>query len=267
VETVTVKGNVMILAILQARVSSTRLPGKVLKPILGKPMLLRQIERIRLASMIDTLIVATSTDPTDDAIERLCRENNITFYRGSLDDVLDRFYQASKPIRPDHVVRLTGDCPLTAPRLIDEVITFHVQGGYDYSSNTIEPTWPDGLDIEVIRFSCLEQAWNEATLPSHREHVTPFIHGQANRFRIGSFKGQIDMSAHRWTVDEPEDFELVTNIYEALYPNKPDFTTTDILGFLEKNPGVRSLNAHLIRNEGYQKSLIEDRVFVHKTEQ
>jgi spore coat polysaccharide biosynthesis protein SpsF len=164
-------------------------------------------------------------------------------------------------------VRLTGDCPLTDPRLIDELIKFHVQGNYDYTSNSIEPTYPDGLDVEVLRFSCLEQAWSEATLSSQREHVTPFIHDQPDRFRIGHFKGQVDLSEHRWTVDEPEDFELVTKIYEALYPGKLDFTTQDILEFLEKNPGLRSLNNHLVRNAGYKKSLAEDRVFVQKTEQ
>jgi len=249
----------MVLAIIQARFSSTRLPGKVLQPILGKPMLLLQIERIRRSALIDQLLLATSTDPTDDPIERLCRENTIPCFRGSLNDVLDRFYQAAKPVRPDHVVRLTGDCPLTDYRLIDEIISFHLQGRFDYTSNTLDPTYPDGLDIEIVRFTCLEEAWREAALPSQREHVTPFIHQQPDRFKLGSLKGQTDLSRHRWTVDELEDFVLVTKVYEALYPQKPDFTTDDILNFLLKNPSVSGLNARFARNEGYQKSLIEDR--------
>jgi len=165
----------MILAILQARVSSTRLPGKVLKPILGMPMLLRQIERVKQAKLIEQLLVATSDDKSDDPIEQLCRENDIACFRGSLDDVLDRFYQAAKPYQPDHIVRLTGDCPLIDPQLIDEVVVFCLSGDYDYVSNAFEPTYPDGLDVEVFRFPCLQQAWEEAELPSEREHVTLFI--------------------------------------------------------------------------------------------
>jgi len=254
----------MVLAILQARFSSTRLPGKVLKLILDKPMLLHQIERIQRAERIDRFILATSTDPADDAIETMCRENNITLFRGSLGDVLDRFYQAAKPLMPDHVVRLTGDCPLTDHRLIDEIISFHLKGKYDYSSNTLDPMYPDGLDIEIARFPCLEAAWQEAVLPSHREHVMPFIYQQPARFMLGSFNAQQNLSAYRWTVDEPEDFALVTKIYEALYPQNQDFTTNDILDFLQNNPSIGALNARFVRNEGYQKSLTEDQRILEK---
>ena len=254
----------MILAILQARFSSKRLPGKVLKSILGKPMLLLQIERIRRSARIDRLMVATSTAPSDDAIEKLCRDNAVDVFRGSLDDVLDRFYQAAHPLRPDHVVRLTGDCPLADPELIDQVTDFHVKGGFDYTSNTVEPTWPDGLDIEVIRFSCLEQAWQEAVLPSEREHVTPFLRRQPERFRIGSIKNNIDQSALRWTVDEHLDFELVRTIYEALYPDRPSFTTADVLELLKTRPELASLNTRYERNEGYEKSLAGDARLLNK---
>ncbi|HUK99984.1 MAG TPA: glycosyltransferase family protein, partial [Nitrospirota bacterium] len=184
----------MILSILQARVSSTRLPGKVLKPILGRPMLLLQIERIKRATQIDRLILATSADPSDDPVEKLCLEHNISCYRGSLNDVLDRFYQAAMPLHPDHVVRLTGDCPLADPLVIDQVISFHRQGNFDYTSNVVEPSFPDGLDVEIFRFSCLEEAWKEAALPSQREHVTPFIHLQPDRYKIGSVKNTVDLS-------------------------------------------------------------------------
>ncbi|KJR96191.1 MAG: spore coat protein [Peptococcaceae bacterium BRH_c4a] len=248
----------MILAILQARVSSTRLPGKALMPLLGKPMLIRQIDRVRRAGLIDRLLVATSSDASDDPLEKLCLENGIVCFRGSMDDVLDRFYQAAKPGKPDHVVRLTGDCPLTDPRLIDRVIAFHLRGGFDYTSNTVNPTFPDGLDVEVLRFSCLRQAWEEAKLPSQREHVTLFLHRHPERFSIGSLKNGSDLSSLRWTVDEPPDFELVTRIYEALYPSNPEFATEDILALLAGNPRLMDINAGYQRNAGLQKSLLED---------
>ncbi|MBI5683049.1 MAG: aminotransferase class III-fold pyridoxal phosphate-dependent enzyme [Deltaproteobacteria bacterium] len=249
----------VILAILQARVSSTRLPGKVLKNIINKPMLLRQIERVRRAKLIDKIIVATSLDLTDNPIEMLCKENDIAYYRGSLDDVLDRFLNAAKPYNPDHIVRLTGDCPLADPVLIDEVISYHLNGGYDYSSNTLEPTFPDGLDTEVFRYKCLEQAWKESVLPSQREHVTPFIYQQPNRFKIGNFKNTVDLSGLRWTVDEQEDFNLINKIYEGLYPYKPNFSTADILNLLQQKPEWLTINKQFERNEGFIKSLQEDR--------
>ncbi|KKM12354.1 spore coat protein [Clostridiales bacterium PH28_bin88] len=253
----------MILAILQARASSSRFPGKVLKPILGVPMLIRQIERVQRAKLIEKLVVATSDDVSDDPIERLCRENGITCFKGKLDDVLERFYQAAKPRHPGHIVRLTGDCPLADPYLIDQAIDFHMQGNYDYTSNTLEPTYPDGLDVEVFRFSCLEQAWQEAQLPSQREHVTPFLYRQPGRFKIGSYKNNVDLSHLRWTVDEPLDLKLVTKVYEALYPSNPNFATSDILAFLDENPELKVINTHFLRNEGFQKSLMEDTLFIY----
>jgi spore coat polysaccharide biosynthesis protein SpsF len=222
-------------------------------------MLLRQIERIERATLIDRFILATSSDPSDDPVEKLCRENNIHCVRGSLNDVLDRFYQASLPLNPDHVVRLTGDCPLADPVVIDQVISFHLQGGFDYTSNTFIPTFPDGLDVEVFRFSCLHQAWKEAKLPSQREHVTPFIHQQPDRYKIGSVTNLIDLSQLRWTVDEQDDFELVTMIYEALYPRNPMFSMQDVLNLLDEKPQLKVYNTHFKRNEGFQKSLAEDR--------
>lgn len=252
----------MILAILQARASSSRLPEKVLKPILGVPMLKRQIERVQRAKLIDKLLIATSDDVTDDSIEQLCQQSSRECFRGNLDDVLDRFYQAAKPIAPEHVVRLTGDCPLADPYLIDEVIQFHISENFDYTSNTIEPTYPDGLDVEIFRFACLEQAWREAELPSQREHVTPYIHQQPKRFRIGIYKNNIDLSHLRWTVDEAMDFELVKTIYEALYPYKAEFTSQDILYFLNKHPELTILNRCYERNEGFQKCLLKDKKFI-----
>jgi spore coat polysaccharide biosynthesis protein SpsF len=255
-----------VVAILQARVSSSRLPGKVLLPILGQPMLARQVERVQRARLFGALIVATSIDPSDDPIEALCKERQIVCFRGSLDDVLDRFFRAAEPLQPDHVVRLTGDCPLADPELIDRVITFHIQGGFDYTSNAIEPSYPDGLDVEVFRFACLGQAWKEALLPSQREHVTPFLHTQPGRFRIGSFRGPVDLSHLRWTVDEGKDFELVEKIYGLLYPQHPLFDMNDVLILLEKYPELKDMNSKYVRNEGLRKSLAEDEHFLRKGE-
>ena len=174
----------MILGILQARASSRRLPGKVLKPILGRPMLERQIERLRRARRLDGLVVATSTDAGDDAIDALCRSLGVECFRGSLEDVLDRFYRAVLRHAPQSAVRLTADCPLADPAVIDRLVELHAAGGYDYTSNTLVRTYPDGLDAEVVALPCLEAAWREAALPSEREHVTPFIYNRPQRFRL-----------------------------------------------------------------------------------
>jgi spore coat polysaccharide biosynthesis protein SpsF len=251
----------MILAVLQARVSSTRLPGKVLKPILGEPMIMRQIERVRRSRLIDKLVVATSTEQSDDALEQACASHGVDCFRGNLDDVLDRFYMAAAGINPDFVVRLTGDCPLADPEIIDSVITLCRDGGYDYVSSALEPTFPDGLDVEAFRFSALSTAWREATLPSQREHVTPFIYNNPQMFRIGSLKGQENLSHLRWTVDESADFDLITTIYQTLYPHNNAFTTRDILALLGREPELATMNTCHERNEGYQKSLKKDAIY------
>lgn len=252
----------MIVAVLQARVSSTRLPGKVLKPIMGEPMILRQIERIKRVNSIDKLVIATSKDNTDLPLAELCERHGINCFRGELDDVLDRFYHVAKLYNAEHIVRLTGDCPLADPQLIDQVIAYYLSGDFDYVSNTLEPTYPDGLDVEVFRFSSLEQAWKEAVLPSQREHVTPFLYHQVGRFKIGSYKNEVDLSGLRWTVDEVADFKLISKIYEVLYAINPHFTTADVMAFLDRNPELKTVNTHHGRNEGYLKSLGEDKLFL-----
>ncbi len=244
----------MIVAILQARMSSTRLPGKVLKPVLGEAMLVREAERVGRSNLIDHLIVATSTDATDDPIEVLCQEHELSCYRGSLEDVLDRFYRAVKPMQPDGVVRLTGDCPLIDHEIIDKVISAYIAADFDYVSNTIKPTYPDGQDVEVLSFESLEVAWNEAVLPNHREHVTPFIHNHPDRFRLHNVENQSDLSGLRWTVDELVDFQLISKIYEAIYPVKPDFNMHDVVDYLEKHQQLMALNSHIKRNAGAKKS-------------
>lgn len=242
----------MIIVVLQARASSSRLPGKVLKPILGKPMLHHQIERIQRARMPAHLILATSRNPDDDAVANIGHNAGVDVYRGSLGDVLDRFYHAAEPFAPSHVVRLTGDCPLADPSIIDAVTRFAVEGEYDYASNTIRPTFPDGLDVEVATFQALQAAWKEATTKSDREHVMPFLHRQPDRFRLGNYENTQDLSALRWTVDEPADFTFVESIYEALYPANPAFDSAAVLSHLGKNPALASLNSGFVRNEGFK---------------
>lgn len=254
----------MILALLQARMTSSRLPGKVLKPILGRPMLERQVERILRSQRIDRLIVATSLTPEDDAIRALCKSIGIDCFRGDLENVLDRFYQAARQYNPEHLIRLTGDCPLTDPVLIDELVDFYVERECDYASNCHEPTLPDGLDAEIFSFTALEQTWKEAVLPSHLEHVTLFIRSHPERFKIACYKYHQDLSHFRWVVDEPEDLEFVRRIYEILYPVKPDFQTEDILALLEREPKLVEINKQFKRNGGISKSLEKDRLFLSR---
>jgi spore coat polysaccharide biosynthesis protein SpsF len=247
-----------VLAILQARMSSSRLPGKVMADLLGEPMLARQIERLRRCRRLDRLLLATSTEAADDALVELCARIGVDCFRGSLDDVLDRFHAAAAGRGADQIVRLTADCPLADPALIDALVDLHVAGGYDYSCNTLPPRWPDGLDAEVMRAEVLEAAWREAALPSEREHVTRFIYTRPERFRLGSLVGETDLSGERWTVDTPEDLALVRAIYAALYPANPAFGTEDILAFLAAHPEIAALNRAHRRNEGLERSLAQD---------
>lgn len=253
--------DIKVLALLQARTTSTRLPEKVLLPLLGKPMILRQIERLQRTKLIDQLTVVTSAEDSDDKLANVCAENGIHCFRGSLNDVLDRFFQAASKVNPVHVLRLTADCPLADPELIDQIIQYYLMGEYDYASNTIQPTFPDGLDVEIFSYKCLERAWKEAELPSQREHVTPYIYRQDSGFKVGHYKADQDFSQLRWTVDEAKDFKLIEQIYSSLYPVNPAFTTEDILTLLKENAELQTVNTDIIRNEGLLKSLRQDSVF------
>lgn len=247
-----------VIAVLQARMSSTRLPGKVLLRVCSKPMLQHQIERVRRSRLISTLVIATSTDLSDDAVATLCEDLQVPVYRGSLDDVLDRMVRAAQPYRPQWLVRLTGDCPLADPAVIDEVIAAARDHDVDYASNTLEPTFPDGLDVECIRFAALEQAWREATKPSEREHVTPFVHTRPGRYKLHGVRHSSDCSALRWTVDEAADFVFVSQVFEHLYPANPEFSMQDVFDLLARFPALSALNARHTRNEGYLLSLARD---------
>lgn len=221
----------MNLAILQARMSSSRLPGKVLAPVLGAPMIARQLERLRRAQRLDRIVVATSVDPSDDPLAAWCEGQGQPVFRGSLDDVLDRFHGAlARTPEARTVVRLTADCPLADPVVIDAVIAHHLATRADYTSNTpAVRTYPHGLDAEVMRREVLEAAWAEGRDPYEREHVTPFIYRRPERFRIESISRAPSLAHLRWTVDVPSDLEFVREVYGKLYPAKPDFTSEDVV--------------------------------------
>lgn len=225
-------------------------------------MLWYHLERIRQVTKLDKIIVATSDQPDDDAIEHFCDESGVVCFRGSLNDVLDRYYRAASEYKADTVIRLTGDCPLADPEVIDTGIEFFLKHDFDYASNCIERSYPIGLDMEVFSFACLKEAWKEATLPSQREHVTLFIQDNPARYKIGHFKNDKNLSHHRWTVDEPADFEFVKRVYESLYESNPRFTTEDILTLLKTNPELCRINYHIVHGEGYLKSLEEDAAFL-----
>jgi len=220
----------MILAVLQARLSSTRLPGKVMRPLLGRPMIERQIERLRRAARIDRLVVATSVEASDDPLAAWCAASGVDVFRGPLDDVLARFAAAAEAFGPaDPVVRLTADCPLADPGVIDACIDLHLRAGGDYTSNALTRTYPVGLDVEVVTAQALATAAREATDPYEREHVMPFLYRRPQRFRIVQLTQAENLGALRWTVDTPEDFAFVEGVYAALYPARPDFDTADVL--------------------------------------
>ena len=224
------------VTIIQARTGSTRLPGKVLKPILGEPMLARMLERVKHAKKLDAILVATTDKPEDDATAELTKKCGIQVFRGNEQDVLDRFYKAAREVGADIVVRLTGDCPLHDPSVIDEVIEHFLTNTLDYTHTPAN--YPEGLDTEVLTFTALERAWRDAALPSEREHVTLYIRNHPELFRIdGAWNsGQRDNSSMHWSVDTQTDFDFVTKIFEQLYPVHPSFTKDDVLALLAKHP-------------------------------
>jgi spore coat polysaccharide biosynthesis protein SpsF len=221
------------LAIIQARMSSSRLPGKVLRPLSGRPALVRMIERVKRAAQIENVIVATSEHSSDDAIAMLCAEQGIECSRGSLNDVLDRFFRAASASRPEYVVRLTGDCPLIDPEVIDQCVTDCIVRGADYCGNAVQRTYPDGLDVEVMRYSALRQAWIETTEQSDREHVTPFFYHHPERFRQHAVLNDVNLAAYRWTMDEEADYRLIARVFDEVYDRNPAFGWRDILAYFE----------------------------------
>lgn len=233
--------------IVQARMTSTRLPGKVLMTVAGKPLLEYLIERLRRVALADEIIIATTVNDSDEPIVEFCGRLSVPYFRGSEDDVLSRYHEAASRVKADFVVRVTSDCPVIDPRVIDDVISFFRAAGdaYDYASNTLARSYPRGMDTEVFTFRALNEAFFEASEPPEREHVTPFIYRHPERYRIGQVVFGRDASRHRWTVDTPEDFELVSRIIETLYPLNPEFGLEDILALLKDHPQWAGINAHV----------------------
>ena len=243
-----------IVGIIQARMSSRRLPNKVLLPLAGEPVLAHVVKRTRACPLIDEVWVATSTDPSDDAIEEWARGFGVNYCRGSLNDVLDRYVQTARFAEADAVARITADCPALDPQILTEVARGFISGSYDLYGLSGE--FPDGLDCSVFSTKALERAWAEAKLPSEREHVGPYIEKHPELFKLGGlnkFDG-MGLGHHRWTLDEPEDYELLERIFIALSP-LDTFGYNDTLRILAQNRSWESINAHIGRNEGYARSL------------
>jgi len=232
----------MILAILQARMSSSRLPGKVLAPLAGAPMIVRQIERVARSERIDRLVVATSEDASDDALAKVVRREAIAVHRGPLDDVLARFVGALEAHGPaEHLVRLTGDCPLADPAVIDATIAHVVAAGADYGSNTPpRRTFPKGLDVEVMTAEALRAAAARAETPEEHEHVTWALHRRPDLYRQAFVSQTADEGDVRWTVDYPHDYAFVAAVYDALYFKDRAFTSDDVRAFVRGRPDLAS---------------------------
>ena len=250
-----------VLAITQARYGSTRLPAKILKEVGGMTLLEIHLRRILKSELISKLKVATTPEEGAVYITGIADKLGVSYHKGSVDDVLDRFYQTALPERPDYVVRLTSDCPLIDPEIIDLTIKACIEGGYDYASNTLIPTYPDGMDTEVFKLSALERAWKEARLLSEHEHVTPYIKNNSSVLGGSLFKSfnvvaPTDRSELRMTIDEPRDFELIKALIENVGIDKhcPDY-----IAYLDAHPEIKALNASIMRNEGYAKSLANDK--------
>ena len=234
------------LAIIQARMSSSRLPGKVLKDIRGEPMLRRVLDRVRMAEHIDQVVVATTIDSSDDVLERWCEENHTACFCGSMQDVLDRYYQAALPYSPDFVVRITADCPVIDPGLVDETIRTCREKEVDFAATRLPPpfhrTYPIGLDVEVARFQALKESWKNAKQPFEREHVFPYLYAEEGRFCVRILNHTEDRGSLRWTVDTAEDLELIRRIYLHFLP-RIDFSWLEILDLFEREPELAQLNA------------------------
>jgi spore coat polysaccharide biosynthesis protein SpsF len=240
-----------VVAIVQARMDSTRLPGKVLLDLGGWTMLARVVRRTSRASRVDGVVVATSTSASDDPVVEQCRALGVAWYRGSQEDVLDRYYEAAVAHRADVVVRITSDCPLIDPEVIDLVVGAFLDIEPDYASNTVYRTYPRGLDTEVVSFAALKRAWREALVPYQRIHVTPYFYQNPEIFAICPVIQREDLSGGRWTVDTPQDLELLRAIYDRLGPDDA-FSWRDVYRLLCDQPHLAELNGNV-----RQKRLVE----------
>lgn len=251
------------LIVIQARTGSSRLPHKVMMPVAGAPMLQRMVERVQTVSSPVEIIVATTTDPSDDPIRTLCRKKGIKVFSGHPTDLIDRHVQAARQEGADLVVKIPSDCPLVDPAVIERVLRYRTKSlkHYDYYSNLHPATYPDGNDVEVMTMDALETAWREARRPFEREHTTPFLWEQPKRFAIGNitWESGADYSmSHRWTVDYPEDYLFVKTVYDELWTHiRPNFSLYEILALLEQRPDIREVNQRYAGVNWYRHHLSE----------
>jgi len=241
-------------AIVQARLSSTRLPGKILLPLSGRSVLWHVLNRLKHATKLDIVVLATSDEPEDRELKKTADELDVPTFFGSLNDVISRYYHAAKEYDIDPIVRITADCPMIDPQIVDEVIDSFIASGYDYHG--LAGNFPDGLDTEIASFGAVSAAFHEATLPSEREHFGEFFRHNSNRFRLGEFKKFSDKGGYRWTIDELADYEFLQAVFKELYKEGEIFSYKDVFELLEKKPELAEINSHIIRNEGYQRNAI-----------
>ena len=240
------------LAVLQARMSSSRLPGKVMMEINGHPMIYWQIQRILQASSVDKLVVVTSVDPSDDSLTKFLEGYSVTVYRGSLDNVFSRFLEVATQYQHDALIRLTADCPLVMPELLDKMVMEFYREDADYLSNTLKPTFPDGLDIEIIKHGALERLATFTLGPRELEHVTYGVYKRPEVFKLLNFQNQTDQSLARWTVDYQADLDFVRAIFKEFSGRERNFTFPEVCQFLEENPHLQAQNHAYMRNEQLQ---------------
>ncbi len=236
-----------VVATVEARMTSSRLPGKALAPILGRPALAHLLRRLQRAGGVDDIVVATTVHPVDEAIETLARHCGVRCYRGSEDDVMGRVVEAGASADADVLVEITGDCILLAPEVIDEALGIYRRSGYDVVSNTWKLTYPQGVDVQVFAWSLLAEAAGQTTDSDHREHVSLYFYEHPERYRIYHLEAPSAFRAPEWRfqLDYPEDLQFITAVYEALYPTNPDFTLQDIFTLLRQRPELRRLNAQM----------------------
>ena len=251
-----------ISIVVQARMSSSRLPKKVLLPILGESLLYRMVERLQQIKHKASIVIATSENPEDDVIEEFCQAKNITCFRGSLNNLLDRHYQVGVLTNADIVIKIPSDCPLIDPRIVDKVLDFYVEneGKYDFVSNLHPATYPDGNDVEIMTFEALKKAWQEATRPLELEHTTPYFWENPDKFRLANVTWEtgLDYSmSHRFTIDYYEDYLFIKRVFEELYPQNPAFSLEDILLLLEEKPEIYAINQHFAGVNWYRNHLGE----------
>lgn len=245
--------------IIQARTGSKRFLNKVLIDIENKPMVCHVIDRVKKALLVEQIILATSNNINDQILLKIADDENIIGFTGEEEDVLSRFYHAALKYNADPIIRITADCPLIDPTLIDKMIKFYDEEDYDYISNTVERTFPDGLDVEIFSFAVLEKIHMQAKWKSEREHVTPFIYKNQNLFKIFNYKNECDLSNLRWCVDQKLDLDMIERIFREMKP-KTSFSIDDVLKLLSKKPEISKINSHIETNEGYIESLKNDKM-------